>query len=72
MVNLGQKKFLTLGPTPKSQLYVFYRPESDYQDKIFFSLKVLLLYTVRKYMKNETKFHKRPQVENELAASYET
>ena len=38
------------------------------QDKTFSSLKLLLLYTVGKYMKNETKFNKRPYAENELVA----
>ena len=42
------------------------------QDKIFFSLKVLLLYTVGKYIKNEAKFNKIASDENELVASYNT
>ena len=33
---------------------------------------MLLLCTVRKYMKNKTKFNKKPYPENEVVASNET
>ena len=82
MVSLGQKKYfdVTPRPTPPPPPPSPSKPNNLYftdQNRIaigqnIFSLKVLLLYTVGKYMKNKTKFNKRPYAENELVASYET
>ena len=44
--------------------WVFYRPELMPIGKISFSLKILILYTVRKLIKNRANFNKRFGSEN--------
>lgn len=65
-----QINILRLGHNLKAQFCIFCRPESDSHRKILFSLKVILLYTVVKDIKNATKFEKIPYAENKVVASY--
>ena len=50
--------------------WVFYRPEWVFIGKKFFSLKLLILYTVGELIENETKNNKRVGSENGLVTSY--
>ena len=50
--------------------WVFYRPEGVFVGKIFFSSKVLILYTVGKLIENWTKNNKRFEPKNGLVTSY--
>ena len=65
-----QINILRLGHNLKAQFRIFCRPESDSHREILFSLKVILLYTVVKDIKNATKFDKIPFAENKVVACY--
>ena len=67
----SKETFSDLDPNPQFNFVYFTDQNQILIGKKVFSLKVLLLYTIRKYIKSEAKFKKTPYAENKVVASYE-